>query len=290
MAKKKPYQRAERQRQLQREAELAATRRQRVVVAVAAALSVLVVIGIVVALTVFGGNDDPVAGQPTETAPTDTPSTPAAPEKPASIPTAIAPTPKRPSPLPATVSCTYTKSAEPASKKVNPPANGKVSATGTQKVLLDSPVGKIPITLNKAIAPCTVNSFISLTKQKYFDNTSCHRLTVTGLQVLQCGDPTGSGSGGPGYSFADEVWPALKYGRGMLAMANAGANTNGSQFFIVYGDASVLEPKYTVFGAVDPSGLAVVDKVARTGANVEQPGTGDGKPALQVQIKTMTLS
>jgi peptidyl-prolyl cis-trans isomerase B (cyclophilin B) len=287
VAKKKPYQRAERQRQAQRQAELEAHRRQRTIVAVTAALSVLVVIGVVVLLAIRGDDTSP-ASQPS-----DSPSatTPAAPEKPSSIPTAIAPAPKRPTALPASVSCTYKKSAEPAAKKVNPPANAKVTATGKQTVLLDIAVGKIKLGLDKALAPCTVNSFVSLAKQKYFDNTVCHRMTVgAGLQVLQCGDPTGTGSGGPGYSFNDEIWPTLKYGRSYLAMANSGPNTNGSQFFIVYGDASVLQAKYTVFGTVDASSLAVIDKVAKAGVTAEQPGSGDGKPVMQVTIKTATVS
>jgi peptidyl-prolyl cis-trans isomerase B (cyclophilin B) len=158
-------------------------------------------------------------------------------------------------------------------------------------VLLDTPVGKINVSLDKALASCTVNSFVSLAKQKYFDNTICHRMTVgAGLQVLQCGDPTGTGGGGPGYSFNDEVWPTLKYGRGYVAMANSGANTNGSQFFVVYGDASALQPNYTVFGTVDAASLAVIDKVARAGVTSEQPGSGDGKPVMQVTIKTATVS
>ena len=289
MAKKKPYQRAERQRQAQRQADQEAHRRQRTVVAVTAAVSVLVVIGVVVLLAVRGGNNNtPAASQPSSS-PSAT--TPAAPDKPASIPTAIAPAPKRPTPLPASVSCTYKKAAEPAAKKVNPPANGKVTTTGKQNVLLDTPVGKINITVDKALAPCAVNSFVSLAKQKYFDKTICHRMTVAaGLQVLQCGDPTGTGSGGPGYSFNDEVWPTLKYGRSYVAMANAGANTNGSQFFIVYGDASALQPNYTVFGTVDAASLAVIDNVAKAGVTSQQPGSGDGKPVMQVTIKTATVS
>ncbi len=289
MAKKKPYQRAERQRQAQRQAEHEAYRRQRTIIAVTAALSVLVVIGVVVLLAIRGGNDNnPSASQPSST-PSAT--TPAAPEKPASIPTAIAPAPKRPTPLPASVSCTYKKAAEPAAKKVNPPATGKVTTTGKQNALLDTPVGKINIALDKALAPCAVNSFVSLAKQKYFDNTICHRMTTgAGLQVLQCGDPTGTGSGGPGYSFNDEVWSTLKYGRSYVAMANAGPNTNGSQFFIVYGDASALQPKYSVFGTVDAASLAVIDNVAKAGVTTEQPGSGDGKPVMKVTIKTATVS
>lgn len=290
MAKKKPYQRAERQRQALREAEHEAHRRQRTVVAITAAVSVLVVIGLVVLLATKTGDDTPAAGQPS-TPVASTPSTPVEPDKPASIPTAIAPAPKRPTALPASVSCSYKKSTEPAGKKVNPPANGKVTATGTQKVVFDTAAGKLNLTLDKALAPCAVNSFVSLAKQKFFDNTTCHRMTTgAGLQVLQCGNPVTTGDSGPGYSFNDEVWPTLKYGRSYLAMANAGANTNGSQFFIVYGDASVLEPKYTVFGTVDAASLAVIDNVAKAGVTSEQPGAGDGKPVVPVTIKTATVS
>jgi peptidyl-prolyl cis-trans isomerase B (cyclophilin B) len=102
--------------------------------------------------------------------------------------------------------------------------------------------------------------------------------------VLQCGDPTGTGSGGPGYQFPDELSGKEKYNRGVLAMANAGPNTNGSQFFIVYKN-SQLPPNYTIFGSVT-SGLSVVDKVARKGV---QGGGGDGKPVLPVTIKKVTL-
>jgi peptidyl-prolyl cis-trans isomerase B (cyclophilin B) len=288
VAKKKPYQRAERQRQAEREAEAAQRRQQRGIV-IAAVVSVLLVVGVVVALTVRGGDTD-AAGQPSDT-PSPAASTPTGPETPASIPTAVAPAPKRPTPLAAQMDCKYPKTNEPASKKVNPPANGKVDATGTAKVTLATTGGNLDLTLDRALAPCAVNSFLNLTGQKYFDNTTCHRMTVgTGLQVLQCGDPSGSGGGGPGYSFADEVFPTLKYGRGILAMANSGANTNGSQFFIVYGDASVLQPNYTAFGTVDAASLTVLDALARKGVNAEEPGTGDGKPVTPVQIKTAKAS
>ncbi|MGH3464639.1 MAG: peptidylprolyl isomerase [Kribbellaceae bacterium] len=287
MAKKKPYQRAERQRQAEREAQLAQRRQQRGVV-IAAALSVLLVVGVVVVLALRGGDDSNVASQPSESP--SAAETPAGPETPASIPTAIAPAPKRTTPLAAQMDCKYPKSTEPASKKVNPPANGKVTARGTENVTLATTAGNLNLKLDRALAPCAVNSFLSLTGQKYFDNTTCHRMTVTGLQVLQCGDPSGTGRGGPGYSFADEVFPTLRYGRGVLAMANSGPNTNGSQFFIVYGDASVLEPKYTAFGTVDAASLAVLDALARKGVTVEQPGTGDGKPVTPVQIKTAKVS
>jgi len=210
--------------------------------------------------------------------------------KPKSIPTALAAAPKRATPLAAEVSCTYKKGSEKASKPVNPPADGKVKASGTSEVSLDTSVGDLQLTLDSALAPCTVKNFLSLVGQKFYDKTSCHRLTVgEGLQVLQCGDPSGTGGGGPGYSFADEVFPTLKYGRGVLAMANSGANTNGSQFFIVYGDASGLGPQYTAFGTIDEPSLKLIDKVAQAGVVPQQSPT-DGSPVTPVDIKTATAA
>ncbi len=96
-------------------------------------------------------------------------------------------------------------------------------------------VGTLEATLDADKAPCTVNSFVSLAKQGFFDNTPCHRLTTAGIYVLQCGDPTGTGTGGPGYTIPDEFSTTDTYGPGTLAMANTGQpNSGGSQFFIVY--------------------------------------------------------
>jgi peptidyl-prolyl cis-trans isomerase B (cyclophilin B) len=204
--------------------------------------------------------------------------------------------------------CSY-PSAGPAAKKVDaPPATPSVS--GTVKASIATSVGTIDLSLDATGAPCTVNSFVSLAKQGYFDNTTCHRLTtaVTGLSVLQCGDPTGLGNGGPGYSFADELTTAkalttdeaatkkydaqtgtgtvLKtYPAGTLAMANGGPDTNGSQFFIVYAD-SPLPPLYTVFGSVGTAGQKVVATVAQAGtAN----GSPDGAPKTPVNISKVIV-
>ncbi|MGW5192522.1 peptidylprolyl isomerase [Kribbella sp. NPDC004138] len=265
-------------RQAEREAERRRQRRNLGITVSAIAVVVVVLVGVFV---VFGvsGDDEPAA----------TPSV--APEnKPASIPTAMAAAPKRETPLPAEVSCAYKKTGEAAAKKVDPPADGKTKASGTSKVSLNTSIGDLQLTLDSALAPCTVKNFLSLVGQKYFDNTKCHRLTVgEGLQVLQCGDPTGTGSGGPGYSFADEVYPTLKYGRGILAMANSGANTNGSQFFIVYGDASGLTPQYTAFGTIDEASLKLIDKVAQAGV-IPQNGPQDGTPVTPVDIKSATTA
>ena len=158
--------------------------------------------------------------------------------------------------------------------------------------------GNIGLQLDNAKSPCTVNSFASLAQQGYFNDTPCHRLTTAaGLSVLQCGDPTGYGSGGPGYQFANE-YPTNQYQpddpaaaepviypRGTLAMANAGPGTNGSQFFLVYKD-SKLPPNYTVFGKIDETGLATLDKIAAAGVD---GGGGDGKPAAPVTVKSIGL-
>jgi peptidyl-prolyl cis-trans isomerase B (cyclophilin B) len=266
----------------ERELERRRQRRNLAITIASVATVVVVIVGVFVVFGV-GGGDKPAAASGDQAT--------AGPEnKPTSIPTAMAPAPKRATPLPAEVSCTYKKSAEPASKKVNPPADGKTKASGTSKVSLNTSIGDLQLTLDSALAPCAVKNFLSLVGQKYFDNTKCHRLTVgEGLQVLQCGDPTGSGSGGPGYSFADEVYPTLKYGRGILAMANSGANTNGSQFFIVYGDASGLTPQYTAFGTIDQASVKLIDKVAEAGVT-PQNGPQDGTPITPVEIKTATAA
>jgi peptidyl-prolyl cis-trans isomerase B (cyclophilin B) len=195
--------------------------------------------------------------------------------------------------------CTYPATTEPAGKPNTPPRTGKVP---TEPALVSASVetseGNIGLQLDNAKAPCTVNSFASLAQQGYFDGTSCHRLTTTrDLSVLQCGDPTGTGTGGPGYQFANEYPtnqyplsdPALEtpvtYPRGTLAMANAGPGTNGSQFFLVYAD-SQLPPQYTAFGTIDETGLATIDKIANAG--VDGAG-GDGKPATDVTIDSIRL-
>jgi peptidyl-prolyl cis-trans isomerase B (cyclophilin B) len=156
--------------------------------------------------------------------------------------------------------CTWTKSGT-AARKVSVPPTTKPPRKGSVRVSVGTSQGAMTFTLDRAEAPCAVASFLSLAEQHYFDGTSCHRLTSGGLSVLQCGDPTGTGGGGPGYEFADELTGKEKYTRGVLAMANAGPNTNGSQFFIVTADATPwLDGKHTAFGQVT-SGQDVVDAI-----------------------------
>ncbi|HYQ62090.1 peptidylprolyl isomerase [Actinophytocola sp.] len=166
---------------------------------------------------------------------------------------------------------------------------------GTVKVTLKTNQGDIPLTLDRSAAPCTVQSIEHLVTSKFFDGTNCHRLTASaGLKVLQCGDPKGDGSGGPGYSIPDELSSAqaltpgadgqtVTYPRGAIAMANAGPETGGSQFFLVYGD-STLAPSYTLFGKVDDPGLTVLDKIAAGGITPGANGGEDGAPAQPVTI------
>jgi peptidyl-prolyl cis-trans isomerase B (cyclophilin B) len=175
--------------------------------------------------------------------------------------------------------CQYPEGPQ-AAREVEPPAD-RAAYEGEVPMTIETSGGDIGATLDADAAPCTVNSFTSLASQGYFDGTTCHRLTTEGIFVLQCGDPEASGMGGPGYSFPDELDGDETYGPGTLAMANSGPDTNGSQFFIVYGD-SPLPPAYTVFGMVSEEGLAVVEKIADEGTD---SGTGDGAPKTPVDIE-----
>ncbi len=195
--------------------------------------------------------------------------------------------------------CQYPRTSEPSSKPAKPPRTGRVP-TDPESVSasLTTNQGNIGLQLDNAKSPCTVNNFASLAQQGFYDGTTCHRLTTgDALGVLQCGDPSGSGTGGPGYQFPNEYPtnqyrlsdPALRspvrYPRGTLAMANAGVGTNGSQFFLVYED-SELPPTYTVFGTIDKTGLATLDKIAAKGV---ADGSEDGKPAADVRIDSIRL-
>jgi peptidyl-prolyl cis-trans isomerase B (cyclophilin B) len=182
-------------------------------------------------------------------------------------------------------SCDY-PAAGPAAKDVEPPPASS-TVTGSVPVVMATSVADLHLTLDADATPCTVGSFVSLAEQGYFDGTSCHRLTTAGIYVLQCGDPTGSGSGGPGYSFPDELTGKETYPAGTLAMANAGPDTNGSQFFIVYG-ATQLPPSYTVFGRLDAAGVKAVTEIARAGTD-NAFGQGDGHPNKPVRITKVTV-
>jgi peptidyl-prolyl cis-trans isomerase B (cyclophilin B) len=194
--------------------------------------------------------------------------------------------------------CHYLTEGSTAARQVKKPAATPPKDL-PERITITTNQGDIPVTLDAEHAPCAVNSLVSLAKQGYFDRTPCHRLSTQGYFVLQCGDPTGTGRGGPGYTFADELVdndPRLQpcgseagqdyctYNAGTVAMANAGPDTNGSQFFLVYGN-SKFPPDYTVLGNMDAAGLKVVKQIAAAGIGTANGmGPGDGAPKDPVVI------
>jgi peptidyl-prolyl cis-trans isomerase B (cyclophilin B) len=181
--------------------------------------------------------------------------------------------------------CTYTSNPPAARKVGTPPATPDYQA-GYQATIHTNR-GNIVISLLNSKATCTVNSFVYLAAKNYFSNTHCHRLTTIGPYVLQCGDPTGTGTGGPGYKFADENLAGAKYTAGTVAMANSGPGTNGSQFFLVYKNSLSLPASYTPFGTI-VSGLNIIQKVAQAGSD-NSNGSGDGHPKEKVEIESVTI-
>lgn len=193
-------------------------------------------------------------------------------------------TPRAPGEGPETVTCTYRPGGTPA-KPVDQPNGTDVPAKGTATVTIDLGDAKVVATLDREAAPCTVNSFESLAAQGYYDGSECHRLSTTGIFILQCGDPTGTGRGGPGYTYDDELGQTRTYPAGTLAMANAGPNTNGSQFFFVFEDTP-LPPNYTVFGHLDEASNQVIADRAFQGHDAQYPD-GTGKPNLPTVIRSV---
>ncbi|MEV0226307.1 peptidylprolyl isomerase [Streptomyces sp. NPDC050704] len=202
------------------------------------------------------------------------------------------------------------KAPDPCEK----PAGGKVKSLSYKKepavtidksadytMKLQTTCGAIDIDMPASKAPRTVNSFNFLVGKGYLDHTKCHRLTSEGIYVLQCGDPKGTGMGGPGYTIPDENLKdkSLKgnvYPAGTVAMANQynaqtkeGRNSGGSQFFLVYQD-SQLPPDYTPFGTITKSGMKVLKKIADAGAQPADPTTGNTAPNATVVIDKATVT
>jgi peptidyl-prolyl cis-trans isomerase B (cyclophilin B) len=228
-------------------------------------------------IALAGGSGKPTAAATTTPTPSATPT--------------AAPTPT-PTPTPSLAAepakhCTYTPSGTAARKVGIPPAKPAYKASKYQAAIKTNR-GTIVLDLLNHKATCTVNSFIYLAVKKYFNNTPCHRLTTSGIYVLQCGDPTGTGSGGPGYKFANENTTGAQYTQGTVAMANAGAGTNGSQFFLVYRNSTTLPPDYTPFGEI-VGGLGIIQNVAKAGSD-NSNGTGDGHPKEKVTIESVTIT
>ena len=265
--------------------------RRRALVAVAVAV-VLVAVAVVVGLTL--GGDDPVA-QRTAPGSSATPGSATSPST-SSPSSTSAPSPSAPSPsAPAgdTVACEYLPSDAGAVTDVGtPPAPDATPATGTAELVMTTGQGDLTLTLDRAAAPCAAASFVFLAEQGFFDGSPCHReVDQPGFGVLQCGDPSGTGTGGPAYRFDQEVTPATEYPRGTIAMANSGSpGSTGSQFFLCFVD-TVLSPDYSVVGTVDDAGLAVLDGIAAAGNDGSfEPSPGGGAPNVPVTIESMTVA
>jgi len=197
--------------------------------------------------------------------------------------------------------CTWNSNEGSGVKDVGEPKSEGLPQEGTQLMTVTTNQGVVEVEVDLTRTPCTAASFSHLAGKKFFDNTRCHRLTTS---VLQCGDPAGTGRGGPSYRFDDENLPggsevdpngapasrpaSVVYPAGTVAMANSGANTNGSQFFIVYKD-TLLPPDYAIFGKVT-KGLDVVEKVGAGGIGTGGAGANDGPPKLETVIQSLAMS
>ncbi len=282
------------ERQLERRAKHAKMRRTLLIAA--GALVAVAVIAAVVITVINTKHEHKSTTAATSTPSSSAASTTEAPPQPGAVP----PLPPFKPSANLGADCQYPATPqEPAAKQVKPPRSGKVPTDpATVSASMVTNQGRIGLMLANNKSPCTVNSFASLIGQGYFKDTKCHRLTTSPtLGVLQCGDPKGDGTGGPGYQFANEyptdqyppndpqLQEPVLYPRGTLAMANAGPGTNGSQFFMVYKD-SQLPPQYTVFGTIQADGLATLDKIAKAGV---AGGGEDGPPAEDVTITSLLL-
>lgn len=275
--KKQERQAARRQyeKYLARQQELAKKRRRTRVIVVTCVVAALVVALGVGAFAILGSDDDPA---PSASA-TSTPTTAAVSiGEPATDGSPCDP-----------VSPQYVTS--PANQWGTVP-DAALAEGRTWQAELSTNCGTVSVDLDGAEAPQAVSSFIFLAQNAFYDNTLCHRLTTNGIFVLQCGDPTTSGSGSPGYSYgpienapADDAGSgAVIYPAGTIAMANSGsADSNGSQFFICYED-STLAPSYTVLGHVT-AGLDIVKTIASGGAR----DGSDGAPNWPIAIQGVTV-
>ena len=166
--------------------------------------------------------------------------------------------------------------------------NAGITESNKASITFTTNQGEIVIETTPTLAPLTVNAIAALAQKNYFDNTICHRLTTEGIFVLQCGDPTGTGTGGPGFNIPDENLPEAvenNYPAGTVAMANAGPGTSGSQFFLVYQDTT-LGPDYTIWGSIT-SGLDILQTIASAGV---VDGGADGAPLTGVTIESTKVT
>ncbi len=257
--REREVERARYERQQARRAERSAKTKRRERIIASVVVAVLAVGGLAYLSTVLGNDGDETASPEVST-----------------------------STSPTGLNCKPPNDKKPSGKQYAQPQDVTLKPDSRYSVALNTNCGDIDIVFDSKAAPENVASFIGLADDGYFDNTMCHRLTTSGLFVLQCGDPKGNGTGGPGYELPDENLPENgdnNYPAGTVAMANAGPNTGGSQFFLVYEDTT-LGPNYTILGTMS-SGLDVVQAIAAEGT---ADGSPDGPPKQPVQILTATTA
>lgn len=200
------------------------------------------------------------------------------------------------------VSCTWNEVPEDqrseTTKDVGVPTTTTPPNTGTKTMTVDTNFGKINVTLDLAKSPCAAESFSFLASKKFFDGTKCHRMFPG---MLQCGDPSAKGkgyrdtdgTGGPAYRYPNEYLPANQrpaYPAGVVALANSGPDSNGSQFFFIYQDVE-LQPDYTIIGKVDSASLDIIKKATEAGHDgAFDPSPGGGHPKNEININTLTVA
>ena len=238
------------------------------------ALLVGVVVVVVAAINLWPDGDDAQTSESTETSVIETPEA------------TIAPAPAGPFEY-GQGECAPTDGSGEKIQKFTAAPKLCIDPAKTYTALVSTNKGDLTIVLDPTMAPGTVNNFVNLVRSKYFDNTVCHRAIPS--FVVQCGDPTATGGGGPGYAIADELPAVGDYKLGSLAMANSGPNTNGSQFFIISGEQGMtLPPNYSLFGQVTEgldTTLSALDKAGNS-----DPASNGVPPKEELRIVKVTIS
>jgi peptidyl-prolyl cis-trans isomerase B (cyclophilin B) len=278
-------------RQLQRRQEREAARKRWTLIATIAGTVVLAIVVVVVVMALNNDGKKPSAKTSPPTASPSASRSPLPSRSPAKIANRAAKKTNGP--------CAYAESA--TALKQNPalfdeglPPDPASTPKAKRSAVFTTNLGNITVELDGASAPCNVQSLEYLIGKKFFDNTACPRSVNQGIFVVQCGDPTTSTSGGPSYTVKDENLSHADYTAGTIAMANSGANTNASQFFIITKDSNLnqaagtgLEKKYTVVGHVT-KGLDLIQQVAQAGDDGSNQA-GGGRPNKDLIFKTVRL-
>ncbi|MFL6164608.1 MAG: peptidylprolyl isomerase [Jatrophihabitantaceae bacterium] len=281
------------ERQLVRRQQREVRRRQ--LNLIATVVGVVVVVGLVVVITVMLRNDNgnSTANAASSSSASDSASPSASPSSTAApLPSRAAPPIKARAAKKTSGPCGYAENARKLTSgnlfDVGLPPDPKPTPTTARTAVFATNQGTITVALDAKNAPCNVQSIAYLIQKRFYDNTGCPRSVNSGIFVVQCGDPTATTGGGPTYTTKDENLAKASYTPGTLAMANSGANTNGSQFFFITKDSNgSLGKNYTVIGHVT-AGLAILQKVAAGGDDGSNQA-GGGKPNIPLYFKTVRL-